>query len=111
MSACDPKKGVYPAPDTLMHFRFVPPLIVCGHCLMPAKTCKQVIHTFQFGVVSARLSSRGRPPILPMRLNSSFESLRARALPPNRANSVMVRFFTEILYHEPTSGLSRPFFF
>jgi hypothetical protein len=39
---------------------------------------------------------RGRPPSLPMRLNSSGGSF-ARALPPMLANSFTVRFFTSLL--------------
>jgi hypothetical protein len=58
---------------------------------MRQKTCKQVINTY---AVRRRFRAfvnllRGRPPSLPMRLNSSGGSF-ARALPPRLANSVTV---------------------
>lgn len=67
---------------------------------MPAKTCKQVIPIYGFGVVWLVLSSMrgffGRPPNLPIALNCSALSFFARALPPIRANSVTLSFFISL---------------
>jgi hypothetical protein len=84
---------------------FVQPLrSICGHCLTSRKACKQV---YGFGVefeATSSLTLRGRPPFFPacaaIWRRRSGESFRARALPPIRANSVIVSFFIRAMYHE-----------
>jgi len=63
-------------PEDVRAFRFVPPLIVCGHCLMPSKACKQVIHNKPIGIESAEVSSLCLPgsPTLLSRLSRNGDT-------------------------------------